>query len=88
MSECESLQYCWNFQFLNIVINNRLMNKIIIFRCSLPSLAKRHVAIARLKHAANMGRNSHEVRFFILVVTPSKEVTNFIWITVSLMLKM
>ncbi|XP_054162013.1 solute carrier family 4 member 11-like isoform X2 [Oppia nitens] len=41
--------------------------------CSLPSLAKRHVAIARLKHAANMGRNSHEVRFFILVVTPSKE---------------
>ncbi|KAI2809354.1 hypothetical protein BLOT_000502 [Blomia tropicalis] len=41
--------------------------------CSLPSLAKRHVAIARLKHAANMGRNSHEVRFFVLVVTPSKE---------------
>nr|XP_046909383.1 LOW QUALITY PROTEIN: solute carrier family 4 member 11-like [Dermatophagoides farinae] len=41
--------------------------------CSLPSLARRHVAIARLKHPANMGRNSHEVRFFILVVTPSKE---------------
>ncbi|XP_075678042.1 solute carrier family 4 member 11-like isoform X2 [Dermatophagoides pteronyssinus] len=47
--------------------------KSINFGCSLPSLAKRHVAIARLKHPANMGRNSHEVRFFILVVTPSKE---------------
>lgn len=41
--------------------------------CSMPSLHKRHVAIARLKHPANMGRNSHEVRFFILVLTPSKE---------------
>ncbi|RWS15462.1 sodium bicarbonate transporter-like protein 11, partial [Dinothrombium tinctorium] len=40
---------------------------------ALPSLQKRHVAIARLKHPANMGRNSHEVRFFILVLTPSKE---------------
>jgi sodium borate transporter 11 len=43
--------------------------------CALPSLQKRHVAIARLKHAANMGRNSHEVRFFIMVLTPSKEVS-------------
>lgn len=42
--------------------------------CALPSLQKRHVAIARLKHPANMGRNSHEVRFFIMVLTPSKEV--------------
>ena len=41
--------------------------------CSLPSLHKRHVAIARFKHPANMGRNAHEVRFFILVLTPSKE---------------
>lgn len=44
--------------------------------CALPSLQKRHVAIARLKHAANMGRNSHEVRFFIMVLTPSKEVSS------------
>ena len=43
--------------------------------CALPSLTKRHVAIARLKHAANMGRNSHEIRFFIMVLTPSKEVS-------------
>ncbi|XP_022239063.1 sodium bicarbonate transporter-like protein 11, partial [Limulus polyphemus] len=42
--------------------------------CSLPSLQRRHVAIARLKTPANMGRTSHEVRFFILVLTPSKEV--------------
>ncbi|XP_076371246.1 solute carrier family 4 member 11-like isoform X2 [Tachypleus tridentatus] len=41
--------------------------------CSLPSLQRRHVAIARLKAPANMGRTSHEVRFFILVLTPSKE---------------
>lgn len=43
-------------------------------RCNLVSLQKRHVAIARLKHPANMGRTLHEVRFFILVLTPSKEV--------------
>ncbi|KAH7934993.1 hypothetical protein HPB52_002569 [Rhipicephalus sanguineus] len=42
-------------------------------RCALPSLQKRHVAVARLKHPANMGRTCHEVRFFILVLTPSKE---------------
>nr|XP_015925621.1 sodium bicarbonate transporter-like protein 11 isoform X1 [Parasteatoda tepidariorum] len=41
--------------------------------CNLASLQKRHVAIARLKHPANMGRTLHEVRFFILVLTPSKE---------------
>ncbi|XP_022252508.1 sodium bicarbonate transporter-like protein 11 [Limulus polyphemus] len=41
--------------------------------CNLPSLQRRHVAIARLKTPANMGRTSHEVRFFILVLTPSKE---------------
>ncbi|XP_064477562.1 solute carrier family 4 member 11-like isoform X2 [Ornithodoros turicata] len=41
--------------------------------CALPSLQKRHVAVARLKHPANMGRTCHEVRFFILVLTPSKE---------------
>lgn len=29
--------------------------------------------MARLKHPANMGRTCHEVRFFILVLTPSKE---------------
>ncbi|UYV66702.1 SLC4A11 [Cordylochernes scorpioides] len=41
--------------------------------CNLATIQKRHVAIARLKHSANMGRTSHEVRFFILVLTPSKE---------------
>ena len=42
--------------------------------CNLPTISKRHVAIARLKHFVNMGKNAHEVRFFILIVTPSKEV--------------
>ncbi|CAG7725194.1 unnamed protein product [Allacma fusca] len=41
--------------------------------CNLPSLHRRHVAIARLKHPANFGRTSHEVRLFILVLCPSKE---------------
>lgn len=41
--------------------------------CNLPSLHRRHVAVARLKHPANMGRTLHDVRFFILVLTPSKE---------------
>ncbi|CAM1310209.1 SLC4A11 (predicted) [Pycnogonum litorale] len=40
---------------------------------NLPSLHKRHVAIARLKHPANMGRTSHEIKFLILVLTPNKE---------------
>lgn len=60
--------------FVWLIIPLLLLFTSLPYRCSLPSLAKRHVAIARLKHAANMGRNSHEVRFFVLVVTPSKEV--------------
>ncbi|KAG1693495.1 Sodium bicarbonate transporter-like protein 11 [Nymphon striatum] len=40
---------------------------------NLPSLQKRHVAIARLKHPANMGRTCHEIKFLILVLTPNKE---------------
>lgn len=40
---------------------------------NLPSLARRHVAIARLKHPANMGRTSKQVKLFILVLCPSKE---------------
>ncbi|XP_069180429.1 solute carrier family 4 member 11 isoform X2 [Procambarus clarkii] len=40
---------------------------------NLPSLQRRHVAIARLKHPANMGRTSKQVKLFILVLCPSKE---------------
>ena len=42
-------------------------------RCSLPSLQRRKVAIARLKHPANLGRTSQEIRFFILVLAPMRE---------------
>ncbi|XP_050736813.1 solute carrier family 4 member 11-like isoform X2 [Eriocheir sinensis] len=40
---------------------------------NLPSLQRRHVAIARLKQPANMGRTSKQVKLFILVLCPSKE---------------
>ncbi|XP_033127380.1 sodium bicarbonate transporter-like protein 11 [Anneissia japonica] len=41
--------------------------------CSLPSLQRRHIGIARLKHAANMGTNSQEIHFVILILSPLKE---------------
>ncbi|XP_045124359.1 sodium bicarbonate transporter-like protein 11 isoform X2 [Portunus trituberculatus] len=40
---------------------------------NLPALQRRHVAIARLKQPANMGRTSKQVKLFILVLCPSKE---------------
>ncbi|XP_076043652.1 solute carrier family 4 member 11-like [Oratosquilla oratoria] len=40
---------------------------------NLPSLQRRRVAIARLKHPANMGRTSKQVKLYILVLCPSKE---------------
>ena len=43
------------------------------YRCSLPSVQKRYVAIARLKYPANLGRNSQEARFIILVIAPTRE---------------
>lgn len=45
------------------------------FRCNLPTLTRRHVGIVRLKHPANMGHTCHEVRLFVLVLCPSKEVS-------------
>ena len=42
-------------------------------RCSLPSVQKRYVAIARLKYATNLGRTSQETRFIILVIAPTRE---------------
>lgn len=45
----------------------------IVALCNLPSLSQRHVAVARLRIPANMGHTCHEVRFFILVLCPSKE---------------
>ncbi|ELT93973.1 hypothetical protein CAPTEDRAFT_160698 [Capitella teleta] len=41
--------------------------------CSAPSIVKRRVAIARLKHSTNLGRTSQEVHFVILILTPTKE---------------
>ncbi|XP_064617136.1 solute carrier family 4 member 11-like isoform X2 [Liolophura sinensis] len=47
----------------------------IVALCELPLLLKRYVAIGRLRHAANLGSTSQEVRFVILVLAPSKEKT-------------
>ncbi|XP_077981270.1 solute carrier family 4 member 11-like [Glandiceps talaboti] len=41
--------------------------------CNCPSLRRRHVGIARLKHPANFGRTSQEVYFVILVMSPTRE---------------
>ncbi|KAJ8040324.1 Sodium bicarbonate transporter-like protein 11 [Holothuria leucospilota] len=41
--------------------------------CSLPSLQRRYVGIARLRTPANLGRTSQEVRFVILVLAPLRE---------------
>jgi len=43
-------------------------------RCTVSSVQKRHVAIARLRSPANLGRTSQEVWFIILVITSTKEV--------------
>ena len=44
-------------------------------RCTAASVQKRHVAIARLRSPAYIGRTCQEVWFIILVVTSTKEVT-------------
>jgi len=41
---------------------------------SVPSITKRYVAIAKLRHPANFGPSSQEVYFIILILTPTKEV--------------
>ncbi|XP_054168584.1 solute carrier family 4 member 11-like isoform X2 [Oppia nitens] len=41
--------------------------------CSLPSLSKRKVCIARLRHPTNLGITSHDVIFFILILVPIYE---------------
>ncbi|KAK8771758.1 hypothetical protein V5799_024999 [Amblyomma americanum] len=40
---------------------------------SMPTLLRKRVAIARLKHPANMGQTCGDVRFLVLVLTPSRE---------------
>jgi len=45
-----------------------------LFRCTVASVQKRHVAIARLRQPAVLGRTCQEVWFIILVVTSTKEV--------------
>ncbi|PSN47888.1 Sodium bicarbonate transporter-like protein 11 [Blattella germanica] len=41
--------------------------------CNLPNIQKRRVGICRLKQAANFGRNSHEVKLFVIVLCPSRQ---------------
>jgi len=52
----------------------------VVACCSLSSLHKRQVAIARFAHPVNFGRQSQEVRFLIIVLAPSKEkLTKSAW---------
>jgi sodium borate transporter 11 len=39
---------------------------------TIPTLKKRHVGIARLRHSCNLGKNAEEVRFFILILCPGE----------------
>ncbi|XP_060564517.1 solute carrier family 4 member 11-like [Ruditapes philippinarum] len=41
--------------------------------CEVPSVSRRHVVICRLANPANLGANSQDVQFLILVVAPTKE---------------
>ncbi|XP_052688843.1 solute carrier family 4 member 11-like isoform X2 [Crassostrea angulata] len=45
----------------------------ICVMCDIPTVTKRHVVIARLHSPANLGSNSHEVQFVILVMAPVRE---------------
>ncbi|XP_037070908.1 LOW QUALITY PROTEIN: sodium bicarbonate transporter-like protein 11 [Pollicipes pollicipes] len=45
----------------------------VVAMCTLPTLQRRHMAIARLKHPANFGRTAKQVKLFVLVLVPSKE---------------
>lgn len=57
-------------------------NSWVVASCSLTSLAKRQVAIARFPHPVNFGRQSQEVRFLIIVLAPNKEkLTKSAWET-------
>merc|ERR1719414_106923 len=39
---------------------------------TVPTLKKRHVGIARLKHSCNLGKNAEEIRFLILILCPGE----------------
>ena len=39
---------------------------------SVPTLKRRHLGIARLKHSTNLGKNAEEVKFFILILCPAE----------------
>lgn len=42
--------------------------------CKLPAqISRRHMIIARFKQPINMGDNAHEVRLFMLIITPVKD---------------
>nr|XP_022313416.1 sodium bicarbonate transporter-like protein 11 isoform X2 [Crassostrea virginica] len=45
----------------------------ICVMCDIPTVTKRHVVIARLHGPANLGSNSQEVQFVILVMAPVRE---------------
>ncbi|KAF5403287.1 hypothetical protein PHET_03485 [Paragonimus heterotremus] len=41
--------------------------------CSLSSIHKKYLALARLANPVNLGRSSEEIRLIVLVITPTKE---------------
>ncbi|KAL3194508.1 hypothetical protein MRX96_016142 [Rhipicephalus microplus] len=64
-----TIQGVWSYENGNFEYDQSWMCVL----CSMPTLQKKHVAMARLKHAANMGRTCGDVRFLVVTLSPSRE---------------
>lgn len=41
--------------------------------CNLGQISRRHMVVARFKRPVNMGESAHDIRLFVLILTPSRE---------------
>nr|XP_037287902.1 LOW QUALITY PROTEIN: sodium bicarbonate transporter-like protein 11 [Rhipicephalus microplus] len=64
-----TIQGVWSYENGNFEYDQSWMCVL----CSVPTLQKKRVAMARLKHAANMGRTCGDVRFLVVALSPSRE---------------
>jgi len=68
-----SLSVSQNKLLIIIIISSSSRMMYVCGSCTVGSVQKRHVAIARLRNPAFIGRTCQEVWFIILVVTSTKE---------------
>ncbi|CAG2166832.1 unnamed protein product [Oppiella nova] len=57
---------------LESIVNN-ILTYYKYYSCSLPSIKRRQICIARLSEPTNLGITSHNIKFFILILAPLKE---------------